>query len=88
MSKVLILDSAPVGLITNPKATPLAVQCQEWFYTLNLENNLAIALLSHVEDTEEEEKMRSHGEDFGGDRFFERTAETQRTQRKKRAIAW
>ncbi|MEA5622661.1 nucleic acid-binding protein [Nostoc sp. UHCC 0251] len=34
MSKVIILDSAPVGLITNPKATPLAVQCQEWFYTL------------------------------------------------------
>lgn len=34
MSKVIILDSAPVGLITNPKATPLAVQCQEWFYML------------------------------------------------------
>lgn len=23
-----------MGLITNPKATPLALQCQEWFYTL------------------------------------------------------
>ncbi|MBE9104086.1 nucleic acid-binding protein [Nostoc cf. edaphicum LEGE 07299] len=34
MSKVIILNSAPVGLITNPKATPLAVQYQEWFYTL------------------------------------------------------
>ncbi len=34
MSKVIILDSAPVGLITNPKATPVAVQCQEWFSTL------------------------------------------------------
>jgi predicted nucleic acid-binding protein len=34
MSKVIILDSAPVELITNPKAMPLAVQCQEWFYTL------------------------------------------------------
>jgi len=34
MSKVIVLDSAPVGLITNPKANPLAVQCQEWFYSL------------------------------------------------------
>lgn len=31
MSKVILLDSAPVGLITNPKATPLALQCQQWF---------------------------------------------------------
>ncbi|MEA5504834.1 nucleic acid-binding protein [Halotia wernerae UHCC 0503] len=34
MSKVIILDSAPVGLITNPKATTQAIQCQQWFYTL------------------------------------------------------
>lgn len=34
MSKVIVLDSTPVGLITNPKANPLAVQCQEWFYSL------------------------------------------------------
>jgi predicted nucleic acid-binding protein len=34
MSKVIVLDSTPVGLITNPKATPLAVQCQEWFCSL------------------------------------------------------
>ncbi len=31
MGKVILLDSAPVGLITNPKATPLAIQCQQWF---------------------------------------------------------
>ncbi len=31
MSKVILLDSGPVGLITNPKATPLAWQCQQWF---------------------------------------------------------
>lgn len=35
MSKVILLDSAPVGLITNPKATPLALQCQQWFLTLS-----------------------------------------------------
>ncbi len=34
MSKVILLDSAPVGLITNPKATPLALQCQQWFLSL------------------------------------------------------
>lgn len=34
MSKVILLDSAPVGLITNPKATPLALQCQQWFLDL------------------------------------------------------
>lgn len=34
MSKIILLDSAPVGLITNPKATPLAVQCQQWFLNL------------------------------------------------------
>jgi predicted nucleic acid-binding protein len=35
MSKVILLDSAPVGLITNPKATPLAIQCQQWFLGLS-----------------------------------------------------
>ena len=35
MSKVILLDSAPVGLITNPKAMPLAVQCQQWFLSLS-----------------------------------------------------
>jgi predicted nucleic acid-binding protein len=34
MSKIIVLDSAPVGLITNPKASPLALQCQQWFLTL------------------------------------------------------
>ncbi|BBD54014.1 hypothetical protein [Planktothrix agardhii] len=35
MSQVILLDSAPVGLITNPKVTPLAVQCQQWFLSLS-----------------------------------------------------
>lgn len=34
MSKIILLDSAPVGLITNPKATPLALECQKWFLNL------------------------------------------------------
>ena len=34
MEKVIMLDSSPVGLITNPKANSLAKDCQQWFYTL------------------------------------------------------
>ena len=34
MEKIILLDSSPVGLITNPKANPLAKDCQQWFYTL------------------------------------------------------
>ncbi|NEO36613.1 MAG: type II toxin-antitoxin system VapC family toxin [Moorea sp. SIOASIH] len=34
MSKVIVLDSAPVGLITNPKGAGLSLQCQEWFSNL------------------------------------------------------
>ncbi|GBF80489.1 type II toxin-antitoxin system VapC family toxin [Aphanothece sacrum] len=34
MIKVIILDSTPVGLITNPKASILAKDCQKWFNTL------------------------------------------------------
>lgn len=34
MSQVILLDSSPVGLITNPKASPLALQCQQWFFSL------------------------------------------------------
>lgn len=34
MEKIILLDSSPVGLITNPKSTPLAKDCQQWFYTL------------------------------------------------------
>lgn len=34
MAKIIMLDSTPVGLITNPKATPLAQKCQQWVYTL------------------------------------------------------
>jgi predicted nucleic acid-binding protein len=30
MSRVIILDAGPLGLITNPKATPTAIACREW----------------------------------------------------------
>jgi predicted nucleic acid-binding protein len=34
MSKVIVLDSAPVGLISNPKGAALSLKCQEWFSNL------------------------------------------------------
>jgi predicted nucleic acid-binding protein len=34
MTQIVLLDSTPVGLITNPKATPLAVECQQWLRSL------------------------------------------------------
>ncbi len=34
MTQIVLLDSTPVGLITNPKATPLAVECQQWLKSL------------------------------------------------------
>jgi hypothetical protein len=30
MSRKVVLDAGPLGLITNPKATPTAVACREW----------------------------------------------------------
>lgn len=34
MTQIVLLDSTPVGLITNPKATPLAFECQQWLRSL------------------------------------------------------
>lgn len=34
MSQVIVLDSAPVGLISNPKGAVLSLKCQEWFSNL------------------------------------------------------
>ncbi len=34
MTQIVLLDSTPVGLITNPKATPLAIECQQWLENL------------------------------------------------------
>lgn len=59
MSKVIILDSAPVGLITNPKATPLAVQCQEWFYTL-LERGYQVILPEIIDYEIRRELLRAN----------------------------
>ncbi len=50
MSQIIFLDSTPVGLITNPKATPLALQCQQWFDSV-LARNMKV-ILSEIIDYE------------------------------------
>ena len=30
MNRLVVLDAGPLGLITNPKATPAAIACREW----------------------------------------------------------
>lgn len=34
MSKVIVLDSAIVGMVTNPKATPSALECNHWLQSI------------------------------------------------------
>ncbi len=34
MSKFVILDSGPLGMITNPRSTPLTLECQLWLDSL------------------------------------------------------
>ena len=34
MSRVVLLDSAPVGMVTNPKATSLTLECLRWLDSL------------------------------------------------------
>lgn len=50
MSQIIFLDSTPVGLITNPNATPLALQCQQWLDSL-LARNIGV-ILSEIIDYE------------------------------------
>jgi len=34
VSRVVLLDAGPLGLVTNPKVSPLSVACSEWLQTL------------------------------------------------------
>lgn len=34
MSRVVLLDAGPLGLVTNPKLSPLGIACTEWLQTL------------------------------------------------------
>lgn len=34
MSKIVLLDSGPLGMATNPKATPISLECRYWLESL------------------------------------------------------
>lgn len=34
MSRVVLLDAGPLGLVTNPRLSPLSIACTEWLQTL------------------------------------------------------
>jgi predicted nucleic acid-binding protein len=50
MSKVILLDSAIVGMVTNPKATPTNLSCRYWLESL--QNKGYILILPEIVDYE------------------------------------
>ena len=50
MSKVIFLDSAIVGMVTNPKATPNNLECRYWLESL--QQKKYILILSEIVDYE------------------------------------
>ena len=42
MSKIILLDSGIVGMITNPNATPINLECQHWLDSLQKKDYLLI----------------------------------------------
>lgn len=50
MSRVVLLDAGPLGLVTNPKLSPLSVACTEWLQ--RLVSRRARILLPEIADYE------------------------------------
>ncbi|WP_446348237.1 nucleic acid-binding protein [Coleofasciculus chthonoplastes] len=50
MSRVVLLDSGPLGMVTNPRATPISLECQLWFDSL--ESRGYEAMLPEIADYE------------------------------------
>lgn len=50
MSRVVLLDSGPLGMVTNPRATSIALECQLWFDSL--ESRGYEAMLPEIADYE------------------------------------
>ena len=59
MIQVIFLDSTPVGLITNPRATSLALQCQQWLNSL-LERNVQVVLSEIIDYEIRRELLRAN----------------------------
>jgi hypothetical protein len=50
MSRVVLLDSSPLGMVTNPRATSISLECQLWFDSL--ESRGYEAMLPEIADYE------------------------------------
>ena len=50
MSKLILLDSGPLGLISNPKESPDAVACRDWVRQQEMQGDLVV--VSEVADYE------------------------------------
>lgn len=48
--RIIVLDSTPIGLITNPKPNPLAQECQSWLKNLLIQE--FIVVLPEITDYE------------------------------------
>lgn len=53
------MGSTPVGLITNPKATPLALQCQQWLDSV-LARNINVILSETIDYEVRRELLRAN----------------------------
>ncbi|NJM63715.1 MAG: type II toxin-antitoxin system VapC family toxin [Oscillatoriales cyanobacterium RU_3_3] len=63
MSRYVFLDSGPLGMVTNPKATPLTVECQLWLDSLPSRGYAAI--LPEITDYEVRRELMRAGKVAG-----------------------
>ncbi len=49
MSKIVLLDSGPLGMVTNPKASPDCEACRSWLASLLIKN---IVMIPEIADYE------------------------------------
>ncbi|WP_449417416.1 nucleic acid-binding protein [Phormidium nigroviride] len=74
MSKIVLLDSGPLGMATNPKATsPLYQECQLWLQSLPLKGYIIV--LSEIADYEVRRELIRAGKKAGIKRLDELKSE-------------
>ena len=74
MSQIVLLDSGPLGMVTNPKATsPLHQECQLWLQSLPLKGYIIV--LSEIADYEVRRELIRAGKKAGIKRLDELKSE-------------
>jgi len=63
MSRIIILDSGPLGMVTNPQAKPPYLECQLWLDSL-LQNG-EMVILPEIADYEVRRELIRAGKDRG-----------------------